>query len=107
MTVLSRKSTALEHPLSEDELLSDLNWIHHSANKVCFQVHVLQASSEQPIVHYDDETTVSSLLQEYKGILDETVPPIMSDEPFKIKLKPDATPYAQKHGRFLSRIWSS
>ena len=73
-----------EHPLSEDELLSNLNWIHHSAPKACSQVHLLQASSEQPVVPNDDETSVSSLLQECKDVFDETVPPAMSGEPFKI-----------------------
>ena len=48
-----------EHPLSEDELLSNLNWIHRSATKVYSQVHV---------VPNDDETSVSSLLQEYKDV---------------------------------------
>ena len=88
-----------EHPLSEDELLSQLNWIHHSATKVCSQVHVLQASSVQPVVSNDDETSVSSLLQEYKDVFDETVLPVMSGEPFKINLKPDATPCAQLKAR--------
>ena len=88
-----------EHPLSEDELLSNLNWIHHSATKVCSQVHVLQASSDQQVVSNDDETSVSSLLQEYKDFFDETVLPGMSGEPFKINPKPDATPCAQLKAR--------
>ena len=41
---------------------------------------------------------VSSLLQEYKDD-DETVLPAMSGKPFKINLKPDATPYAQLKAR--------
>ena len=88
-----------EHPLSEEELMSNLNWIHHSATKVCSQVHVLQASSEQPVVCNDDETSVSSLLQEYKNVFDETVLPAMSGQPFKINLKPDVTPCAQLKAR--------
>ena len=104
LIVVSKVHTQ-EHPLSEDELLPNLNWIHHSATKVCSQVHVLQASSDQQVVSNDDETSVSSLLQEYKDVFHETVLPAMSGAPFKINLKPDATPCAQLKARKIPILY--
>ena len=72
-----------QQPLSEDELLSNLSWIHHSESTVCSQVHVLQASSEQPVVHSDDQTNVCSLLQEYKDAFYETVLPQCQVNPLR------------------------
>lgn len=79
-------------PLSDEKLLSDLNWINHSASNVFSQVHVFHAPSEQSVIHNDDATNFPSLLQDYKDVFDETS---TYNVRWPLQEQPDATPYAQ------------
>ena len=56
---------------------------------------MIEASLRPPIVQSSDEVNISSLVHDYEDFFDETVPPAMSGESFKINLKPNATPYVQ------------
>lgn len=55
----------------------------------------MEASLRPPIVQSSDEDNISSLVHDYEDVFDETVPPAMSGESIKIKLKPNSTPYVQ------------
>ena len=70
--------------------------MHHPEDEVHPQVNVIGhgASSKPTITENPEDTDFSSILQNYEDIFDETVLPAMSGEPFKIYLKPNATPYA-------------
>ena len=77
---------------SDDDLLSNLNWMYHPADEVHPQV--IGASSKPTITENSEDSDFSSILRTNEYIFDKTVLPAVSGEPFTIKPKPNVTPYA-------------
>ena len=63
---------------SDDDLLSNLDWMHHPADEVHPQINVIGASSKPTIAENSEDSDFSSILRNYEDIFDETVPPAMS-----------------------------
>ena len=90
-------SPAQASPLSDDELLSDLNWAPNSTSGPSAQVCSLVA--ERQNCTYSEDTNFSPLLESYEDVFNDNILPEMKGDPFKINLKPDAQPYAQLRAR--------